>query len=149
VWIFSYNSSNFQEYCDTTSQIVLFTKHPRAARINKIYHPSWYLSINLKKIHLKKNLVYFVFWLSYKRGVLIKKGNQKKYFPPKRLTGICTKTSFVMLMLQSWLYVRLLHGFLVYHIYITLNMQFVNYHIMEHQIKLFKRPNLKLVCPFC
>ena len=37
----------------------------------------------------------------------------------------------------------------LYHIYITLNMQFVNYHIMEHQIKLFKRPNLKLVCSFC
>ena len=81
--------------------------------------------------------------------VLIRKGNQNKSFPPKRLAGIRTKTSFVMLMLQSWHYVRLLHGFIVYHIYITLNMQFVNYHIMEHQLKLFKRPNLKLVCPFC
>ena len=64
-----------------TSQIVLFTKYPRPARINKIYHPSGYLSINLKKINL--NLVYFVVPLSYKRGegVLIKKGNQKKFFP--------------------------------------------------------------------
>ena len=35
-----------------------FTKHPRPARINKRYHPSGYLSINLKKINL--NLVYFV-----------------------------------------------------------------------------------------
>ena len=60
-----YSSSNFQGYCDTTSQIVLFTKHPRPARINKIYHPSGYLSINLKKINL--NLVYFVVWLSYKK----------------------------------------------------------------------------------
>ena len=42
----------------TTSQIVLFTKHPRPAKINKIYHPSGYLSINLKKINL--SLVYFV-----------------------------------------------------------------------------------------
>ena len=74
------SSSNFQGYCDTTSQIVLFTKHPRPARINKIYHPSGYLSINLKKINL--NLVYFVVRLSYKRGVLIKKGNQKKSFFP-------------------------------------------------------------------
>jgi hypothetical protein len=49
----------------------------------------------------------------------------------QRLAGIRTKTSFVMLMLQSWHYVRLLHGFIVYHIYITLNMQFVNYHIVE------------------
>jgi hypothetical protein len=40
------------------SAIVLFTKHPRPARINKIYRPNGYLSINLKKIHL--NLVYFV-----------------------------------------------------------------------------------------
>ena len=40
------------------NKIVLFTKHPRPARINKIYHPSEYLSINLKKINL--NLVYFV-----------------------------------------------------------------------------------------
>jgi len=48
-----------KDYSDTTSQIlILFTKHPRPARINKIYHPSGYLSINLKKIHL--NLVYFV-----------------------------------------------------------------------------------------
>jgi hypothetical protein len=40
------------------NKILLFTKHPRPARINKIYHPSEYLSINLKKINL--NLVYFV-----------------------------------------------------------------------------------------
>jgi hypothetical protein len=88
-----YSSSNFQGYCDTTSQIVLFTKHPRPARINKIYHPSGYLSINLKKINL--NLVYFVVWLSYKKkgGVFRRKGNQKKYFPPKRLAGIRTKTA--------------------------------------------------------
>ena len=31
-------------------------------------------------------------------GVLIRKGNQNKSFPPKRLAGIRTKTSFVMLM---------------------------------------------------
>ena len=80
-----------------------------------------------------------------KGGVLIRKGNQNKYFPPKRLAGIRTKTSFVMLMLQSWHYVRLLHGFIVYHIYITLNMQFVNYHIMEHQINFLKGPPLVFV----
>ena len=34
------SSSNFQGYCDTTSQIKLFTKHPRPGRINKIYHPN-------------------------------------------------------------------------------------------------------------
>ena len=70
------------------------TTNPRSAPD----HPSKYLSINLKKINL--NLVYFVVWLSYKkRGVLIRKGNQNKYFPPKQLAGIRTKTSFVMLML--------------------------------------------------
>ena len=121
----------------TEFECLWFTKHPRSARINKIYHPSgyMYLSINLKKINL--NLVYFVVRLSYKRGVLYKKGNQMKSFPPKRLAGIRTKSSFVMLMLLSWHFVRILHGFIVYHIHITLNMQFVNYHIMEHQIKLF------------
>ena len=72
--------SNFQGYCDTTSQIVLFTKHPRPARINKIYHPSGYLSINLKKINL--NLVYFVVRLSYKRGGPYKKGKSKEVFFP-------------------------------------------------------------------
>ena len=72
---------NNERWCEY-SAIVLFTKHPRPARINKIYHPSGYLSINLKKINL--NLVYFVVQLSYKRGgwVLIKKGNQKKSFSP-------------------------------------------------------------------
>jgi hypothetical protein len=34
-----------------------------------------------------------------KGAVLIRKGNQNKSFPPKRLAGIRTKTSFVMLML--------------------------------------------------
>jgi len=71
-----------KDYCDTTSQIlILFTKHPRPARINKIYHPSGYLSINLKKMHL--NLVYFVVWLSYKRRgrVLYKRETKRILFP--------------------------------------------------------------------
>ena len=38
------------------------TTNPRSAPD----HPSEYLSINLKKINL--NLVYFVVWLSYKKG---------------------------------------------------------------------------------
>jgi hypothetical protein len=59
---------------------VLFTKHPRPARINKIYHPSGYLSINLKKINL--NLGYFVVRLSYKRGGPYKKGKSKGVFFP-------------------------------------------------------------------
>jgi hypothetical protein len=67
-------------YCDTTSQIVLYTKYPRPARINKIYHPSGYLSINLKKINL--NLVYFVVRLSHKRGGPYKKGKSKEVFSP-------------------------------------------------------------------
>ena len=96
-YMYRCSSSNFQGYCDTTSQIVLFTKHPRPARINKIYHPSGYLSINLKKINLI--LVYFVVGLSFKRGVLIKREIKRGLFPPKRLAGIRTKTSFVMLML--------------------------------------------------
>ena len=58
----------------------MYTKHPRPARINKIYHPSGYLSINLKKINL--NLVYFVVRLSYKRGGPYKKGKSKEVFFP-------------------------------------------------------------------
>jgi hypothetical protein len=64
-YMYRCSSSNFQGYCDTTSQIVLFTKYPRPARMNKIYHPSEYLSINLKKINL--SLVYFVVGLSFKK----------------------------------------------------------------------------------